>query len=57
LQKSARTEIQKSSGEALYDSVLIGDVGGTNVRLQLLKVYHNPTKKSEELKPLTKMKS
>ena len=47
---------QKKTGEE-YDNVIIGDVGGTNVRLQLLRVSHNPTKKSIELKPLTKFKS
>jgi glucokinase len=37
-----------------HDNVLIGDVGGTNVRLQLIRLFHADQDKKQELKPLTK---
>ena len=40
-----------------YDNILIGDVGGTNVRLQLIRLFHSDISKREELKPLTKYSS
>jgi glucokinase len=40
-----------------FDNVLIGDVGGTNVRLQLIRLFHDSQDRKEELKPLTKYQS
>ena len=37
--------------------MLIGDVGGTNVRLQLIRLFHDDQDKKEELKKLTKYQS
>lgn len=39
-----------STSSLTYDNVLIGDVGGTNVRLQLIRLYHNDLNKKDELK-------
>ena len=40
-------------------NVIIGDVGGTNVRLQLMRIYHDPAKQhmNETLKRLVKYSS
>ena len=42
-----------------YDNVIIGDVGGTNTRLQLVRLYHDQAQqhKKETLKQLTVYKS
>jgi hexokinase len=37
---SFRKDSKKST--KTYDNVLIGDIGGTNIRLQLLRLYYNP---------------
>ena len=47
----------QSSGSSDFDNILIGDVGGTNVRLQLIRLFHSDKNKREELKPLTKYSS
>ena len=43
--KSDTTTKEKEStpafGDDVFDNVLIGDVGGTNVRFQLIRMYHN----------------
>lgn len=33
---------------------MIGDIGGTNIRLQLVRLYHDNKNKKDELKPLIK---
>lgn len=57
------TSKSSSSGEVheeqvrLYENVVIGDVGGTNVRLELIRLYHDSPQHKHVLKPLTKIKS
>ena len=36
------------------DNVLIGDVGGTNVRFELIRLFHDDQEKRVVLKKLTK---
>ena len=45
--------------EEVYDNIMIGDVGGTNVRFQLIRMYHRDpqNKKRKVLKELTKYPS
>lgn len=40
--------------EREFTNVLIGDVGGTNVRFKILRLYHNDPEKQEVIKELTK---
>ena len=41
----------------MFENVVIGDVGGTNVRLELIRLYHDSPEHKHILKPLTKIKS
>lgn len=49
------TPTAKADSQNNFDNVIIGDIGGTNVRFQLIRLFHDDPEKNETLKPLTKM--
>jgi|CryBogDrversion2_8_1035294.scaffolds.fasta_scaffold62454_2 glucokinase len=49
--------MEKKLSNTGHHNILIGDVGGTNVRLQLIRIYNNNIDKKNVLKELTKYKT